>query len=325
MQRNRFLRQMALITSAGLLTSVSQSFTKVPKNIADDSFLSGENMLGSDDEDSSGANGRSRLKTSLNAYSFNQLLSSGKMKLDELLRFCAAQGFDAVDLTGYYFKDYPQQPSDEYIFQIKRLAVGLGLEISGTGVRNDFTYSDKSKCDESLQLVKEWIDVAAKLGAPVLRVFAGTQEPAVGMRAKIEAQVIDYMKLCAEYGAKKGVIVAMQNHNDFIKTSDDVIKIVEGVKSDWFGLVLDIGSYRTGDPYQQIIDTTRYAVNWQIKENMYINGKEVPTDLNKVISIVRKSGYQGYIPIETLGAGDPYQKVPQMLTAVKKVLKETEN
>jgi hypothetical protein len=53
--------------------------------------------------------GGPRLKTSLNAYSFNKVLSdhlkgSGKgMSLFELLDFCAEQNFDAIDPTGYYF------------------------------------------------------------------------------------------------------------------------------------------------------------------------------------------------------------------------------
>jgi hypothetical protein len=34
---------------------------------------------------------------------------------------------------------------DEYLFKVKRMALRLGLEISGTGVRNDFTIADKTK------------------------------------------------------------------------------------------------------------------------------------------------------------------------------------
>lgn len=49
----------------------------------------------------------SKLKISLNAYSFNELLTNGSMTLDDLLDFCAANDFDAVDLTAYYFPGYP--------------------------------------------------------------------------------------------------------------------------------------------------------------------------------------------------------------------------
>jgi sugar phosphate isomerase/epimerase len=108
------------------------------------------------------------LKTSLNAFCFNEPLLNGKMTINEVLDFCAATGFEGVDLTGYYFKGYPQVPSDEYLFQIKRQAFRLGLDISGTGIRNDFTIADKTKRDQEVVLVKNWIEVAAKIGAPVI-------------------------------------------------------------------------------------------------------------------------------------------------------------
>jgi len=54
-----------------------------------------------------------RLKPGLNAYSFNAQLMNGSMSISDMLEFCADTGFDAVDITGYYFKDYPQPPSDK--------------------------------------------------------------------------------------------------------------------------------------------------------------------------------------------------------------------
>ena len=85
-------------------------------------------------------------------------------------------GFDGVDITGYYFKGYPLAPSDEYIYRIKRRAFGLGVEISGTGIRNDFTIADKNKRQQEVEHVKKWIEVASKMGAPVIRIFAGNQQ-----------------------------------------------------------------------------------------------------------------------------------------------------
>ena len=92
------------------------------------------------------------------------------------------------------------------------------------------------------------------------------------------------------------------------------------LQSDWFGLILDTGSYRSGDPYQQIADTIKYAVNWQLKENIFVNGVEQPTDVDKVISIIKRSSYRGYLPIETLGPGDPKVKIPVFLDKVVKAL-----
>ncbi len=264
--------------------------------------------------------GGSKLKISLNSYSFNEPLRNGSITLSTLLDICAINGFDAVDLTGYYFPGYPAVPPDDFIYALKKKAFLLGIDISGTGVRNDFTNPDENKRKEDILLVKKWIEVAEKLGAPVIRIFSGTQIPAGFTWEKVMLWMVKDIKECVAYGKQHGVIVAIQNHNDFIKTADQAQKIIEAVNSDWFGLVLDIGSYRSGDPFKQIEQTVKYAVNWQLKENMYVNGAEVKTDLNKVIAIIKASGYRGYVPIETLGAGDPAIKVPQFLGEVRKAL-----
>jgi sugar phosphate isomerase/epimerase len=125
---------------------------------------------------------------------------------------------------------------------------------------------------------------------------------------------------CVAYGKAHGVMVAVQNHDDFLKTADDVIKIMDAIESDWYGLILDTGSYRTADPYEEIAQTIKYAVNWQIKEKIFIGGKEVDVDMDKLIAIIKSSGYRGYIPLETLGEGDPKQKVSALLDKTRKSL-----
>lgn len=267
------------------------------------------------------ANGNHRLKLSLNAFSFNDALSNGSMNLDQLLEFCADAGFDAVDLTAYYFPGYPNVPNDEYLYNLKRKAFGLGLEISGTGVRNDFTYPDKKKRKESIALVKKWIEAAEKIGAPVIRIFAGNQKPEGYSRDQILGWMKNDIAKCVEYGKKHGVVVAIQNHNDFIQTAGQAIELIKMIDDPrWFGLILDTGSYRVGDPYEEIAKTANYAVNWQVKEKIFINGEEQETDLDKLTGIIKGSKYRGYLPIETLGPGDPKVKVPNLLNKLKKAL-----
>jgi len=50
-----------------------------------------------------------RLKLSLNAYSFNGPWRAGTMTLDDVIRFCAEQGVDGLDATGYYMPGYPSK------------------------------------------------------------------------------------------------------------------------------------------------------------------------------------------------------------------------
>jgi len=261
-----------------------------------------------------------RLKTSLNAYSFNDPLTKGEMTIFDMLEFCANAGFDAVDITGYYFKGYPLVPPDDYLFAIKRKAFSLGIEISGTGVRNDFTIADKSKRDLEVMLVKNWIDVAVKIGAPVIRIFAGTQKNEGITIDQVTEWMLKDIQTCVEYGKQRGVIIGIQNHNDFILTADQVIKIIRAINSEWFGLILDTGSFRQLDAYAEIEKAIPYAVNWQVKEKIWLNGTEVETDLERLMKIIKASGYKGYLPIETLGAGDPKVKIPALLEKLKKAM-----
>ena len=260
------------------------------------------------------------LKTALNAYSFNAPLMDGSMTINDMLDFCAANGFEGVDITGYYFKGYPQVPSDEYIFQIKRKAFRLGIEISGIGVRNDFTIADKTKRELEVALVKNWIEVAAKIGAPVIRIFAGNQKNDGITKEQVTEWMLKDIQTCVGYGKQHGVIIGLQNHNDFIQTADQVNKIIENINSEWLGLILDTGSYRVLDPYQEIADSIKHTVNWQIKENVFIKGAEVETDMDKLMGIIKSSAYKGYLPIETLGAGDPKTKINALHAKLQKAM-----
>jgi hypothetical protein len=53
---------------------------------------------------------------------------------------------------------------------------------------------------------------------------------------------------------------------------------------------------------------------------MFINGTEADTDLNKLINMIKASGYRGYLPIETLGEGDPKIKVKALFEKIQKAL-----
>lgn len=260
------------------------------------------------------------LKTSLNAYSFNKPLTEGTMSLDDLIHFCSGQGFGGVDITAYYFPGYPEVPSDQFLYDIKRKAFRAGLEITGTGVRNDFTHADRGKRQESIQLVKNWILAAEKLGAPVVRVFAGTQAHPDHTWDEVAAWMVEDLKECAAFGKQHGVMIGLQNHADFIQTAAEVKKILDAVNSEWIGLILDTGSYRKEDPYQAIAETIPYAINWQVKEKIFVDGKEVDVDLTRLMKIIKSSTYKGYLPIETLGPGDPFQKVPAFFKKVRKAL-----
>jgi sugar phosphate isomerase/epimerase len=242
------------------------------------------------------------------------------MTLADTVHFCAKQGVDALDATGYYFPGYPNTPTDEYVYNLKRVAFVNGVAISGTGVHNDFAVADPSARKKDVQLIKDWIVVASKLGAPVIRVFSGGALPAGYTFEQALAWMADDLRECAAFGKDHGVIVAVQQHNDFLKTAAETIQLIDAVGSDWFACILDIGSLRSGDPYAEIQKLVPYAVSWQIKEEVGRNGKSEPTDLTKIKAIIDHSGYRGYLPFEALDSGDPRPKIIAFLDTIRRTL-----
>jgi sugar phosphate isomerase/epimerase len=254
-----------------------------------------------------------------------------KMTLFDLIDFCSKNNIDGCDPTGYFFPTYPTPPTDAYIYSLKRHAFELGVGISGTGVRNNFTTADVSLRNYSVQKIKNWVEVAAKLGAPVLRVFCDTQMRALtwhdvslgAPREQVRDWIIADLKECTAHAERFGVIIGVQNHGDFLQTGDQVLELIQGVDSDWCGAIVDTGYFNHApDPYAEMEKVAPYAVNWQIKQSPLGEESDVPMDLVRLLRIVRASGYSGYLPIETLES-NPDVAVPEMVNKIRAAIAQT--
>ncbi len=250
-----------------------------------------------------------RPKLSLNLYSFNDLLRSGKLSLDEVIDFCFKEGYEALDPTAYYFKGYPEVPSNEYLFAFKRKVFDKGLEISGTGIRNDFSVPDKPAREEYVRLIENWALATSKMGIPVMRIFAGHEIKDDQQWEEAYAWMTEDFRRCAAIGESFGVIMALQNHGEYIKNADQVIRIMKDVNSPWFKLHLDIANFGEENVYEAIEKVIGYAVNWQVKEFVTIDGQPSDPDYIAIMKIIKDNGYTGYLPLETLGEGDPFDKL----------------
>ncbi|HEV1285276.1 MAG TPA: sugar phosphate isomerase/epimerase family protein [Bryobacteraceae bacterium] len=280
-------------------------------------------------------------KVSLNAYSFNKMLNDSikgraeGITLIKVIEFAAKNKFEGVDPTGYFLPGYPAVPKPSYVEELKKRAADLGLGISGTGVRNNFTTADKAVRDQGVAHIKQWVEVAAQLGAPVVRVFADTQMRAQNWqtvsngasRADVQNYIAAALRECADCGKKYGVRIGVQNHGDFLQTGEELMTLIKAVGSEWCGPIVDTGYFKTPDPYVDIALVAPHALNWQIKQSPLGEDSEVPTDLNKLMRIIRKSGYLGYLPIETLSPRgkpyDPFTVIPAFADQLRAAIKAT--
>jgi len=270
----------------------------------------------------------SYMKLSLAAYSFNKQLGGrnwpkpsnkpGTMTLSDFIDFSADQNVDAVELTSYYF---PNPLSKEYLLGIKEQTFRLGLDISGTAIGNDFCVLPGPARDAELQLCRQWIDFAAEMGAPVIRIFAG-KIPAGKTEEQAIELCVDGINESLKYAAQRGVTLALENHHGITSTPAQLLSIVKQVTpSPWFGINFDSGNFLTADPYGDLEQIASYAVNAQVKVSIKPNGgAKQPSDLGRVVKILNAAGYRGYLVLEYEEPEDPRVEVPKYLDQLRELI-----
>jgi sugar phosphate isomerase/epimerase len=240
-----------------------------------------------------------------------------RIDLFQFVDFCAEHGCAGAELTSYYF---PPELTDEFLLQLKRHAFLRGIAISGSAVGNNFTLPAGEKRDHEIAMVKKWIDHAALLGAPHVRVFAGSL-PADMPRGQSVSLCISALEDCCDYAGSKGVFLGLENHGGIVAEPSGLLEIVKAVKSPWFGVNLDTGNFHTDDPYADLEKCAPYAVNVQLKAEITRRGRDAePSDLPRLVRILREANYQGYVALEYESKEDPWTAVPVLLKRLRPLM-----
>ena len=262
---------------------------------------------------------------SLAAYSFRQFFKDGNkavppadkaLDMFKFIDFCADQGCAGAELTSYYF---PKELTPEYLVQVRRHAFLRGVAISGTAVGNNFALPAGEALSKQIADVKRWIDHAAILGAPHIRVFAGAAKGITDAEAR--KMCIGTLEQVSDYAGTKGVFLGLENHGGIVAEADGLLEILRAVKSPWLGVNLDTGNFHTDDPYGDLAKCAAYAVNVQVKVEIKKRGQTVaePSDYGRLVKILKDANYQGYVALEYEAAENPFAAVPPALKKLKEL------
>ena len=267
------------------------------------------------------------MKLSLAAYSFRHYLTDHRrgtkptaaapMTLESFVDLCAEYPLDGVEPTSYYV---PDPPPDGYLRALRRRAFLLGLTISGTAIGNTFTHPPGEKREEQMAYTKRWIDRAAELGAPTIRIFAGDVQKGT-TEAQARQWCIDAIRDACAYAATRGVILALENHGGIVTTADQLLSIVREIDSDWFGVNWDSGNFRSADPYAELKAIAPYAVTAQIKVSIGVAGTSQPADWTRVVGILEDAGYRGWVALEYEEQEDAKTAVPRLLDQLHRLIR----
>jgi sugar phosphate isomerase/epimerase len=255
--------------------------------------------------------GRSFFKLGIAAYTYRQLLNLTRkppdMTLDGFIDLAATMPFDAVELTEYFFPE----TSTRYLAGLKGRCTRLGLDVSGTAIRTDFCVNNATRLKEEVDRCKAWVERTSRLGGKTIRIFGGTVARG-DTEERARRQCIDAIQECCEHAGQFGIYLALENHGGITGTSEQMLALVRAIKSDWFGVNLDTGNFRTKDPYADLERLAPYAVVVQMKTEISREGrKPEEADLKRKFTMLRNVNYRGYVVLEYEAAEDAKTAVPR--------------
>tara|TARA_B100001013_G_scaffold329020_1_gene243101 strand:- start:410 stop:1234 length:825 start_codon:yes stop_codon:yes gene_type:complete len=246
-------------------------------------------------------------KLSLMSLSYRDTLQSGKMSLMNFLDTARELRVDGVDLHTSIFPDTEAAT----LRQIRMDCLKRGLNICYIGISNNFGKPQEELPDE-VATVKKWLDVAAEMGVPLVRIFAAWVRDDKDEEA-VWTRMMPCMEEIAAHAAERGVILGLHNHNHgcVTRTGADVLRILDEIGSPYFSHILDTGQY-AGSPgasgnrgkvdpnydfYGSIEQTAPRAIHVRCKIYRIETGREEWLDYDRIFKIIDALDYNGYLSV----------------------------
>lgn len=258
---------------------------------------------------------KSRLRTALCAYSFRQALQAKELQYSDLIPMAVDNGIDGLDLTVYWFPN----TSDSFLLPLRREAYRNAVEIYSISIRTNMCQPTPELREKEIAEVRKWVDVANTLGAGHIRVFGGNV-PKDATEDQAAGWVKEVLKRSADYAATKGIILGLENHGGITERAERIIEIVKAVDTPWVGINLDTGNFNRR-VFEQIEMCLPYSVNVQVKAEMRDDtGQRGRQDWNRVVGMIARSGYRGYLALEYESQEPAATAVPRLLGELRQVM-----
>jgi len=186
---------------------------------------------------------------------------------------------------------------------------------------------------ERLQAVEnhyKWINAAKYLGCHSIRVNAAGN----GTAEEVADAAIDGLGRLAEYGAKEGINVIVENHGSYSSNGEWLSNVMAQVGSEYCGTLPDFGNFciergpegclESYDMYKGVELLMPYAKGVSAKShNFDAQGNETDIDFKRMMGIVKDAGFNGWVGVEFEGSEmSEYEGIRATKELLQKVGKE---
>jgi sugar phosphate isomerase/epimerase len=216
--------------------------------------------------------------------------------------------------------DHFHSSDPAYLASLREAIAKAGSHIVDLGLSGrQFYSSDSGTRAEAVEFGKKWIDVAVAVGSPSVRQHVS------GRRGETPNTTLAAVSLgeMAEYGAKRNVVVNLENDNAVAEDPFFLVGVIEKVNSRHLRALPDFGNSLPGHDAafneRAVGAMLKHAYNMcHVKDTLRsANGETHVVDLKKMFALAKASGFKGYFSMEfDTKSGDPF-------SGTKKLIEET--
>lgn len=241
------------------------------------------------------------VKLSLAEWSLHRAIQTGKMTNLDFPRIARTQyNIGAIEYVSVLFDGKASAEDPVYLQKLKSECEKYHVisNLIMVDHEGDLGDADPVKRKIAVENHYKWVKVAQFLGCHSIRVNAAGE----GTPEEVKKTVTDGLSKLCDYASKYHINVIVENHWGNSSNPDWLVQVIKSVNKSNCGLLPDFGNFDKADRYRAVEQMMPYAKGVSAKSYEFdTQGNETKVDFKKMLDIVYKSGYNGYLGIEYEG------------------------
>jgi len=276
------------------------------------------------------------MKIGITQYSYHRTMADGAMDYEGFINKAAALGFETVDIVGYWWKDEMAESA-----KCQDWCKAAGGDLAAYAIRDNLVVLDEAEQDEQCEQIRHGLEIAARMNAPMMRVFGGHLTDDIDNEQAYELVVKGFKKVAGD-AEKAKVILALEDHGGMPGTSGEVLRVMEAVGSEYIKPLVDLGNFlgKGQRPEEAVKDLASTAAMTHVKDFKLLpkDGDEGrpckygdynllgctvgdgTIDLVQCFQTLADAGYDGSITLEYEGSEDEETGIKRSLEAIRNAL-----
>jgi sugar phosphate isomerase/epimerase len=261
-------------------------------------------------------------KLAISQFSFASQFWTKKLDPLDFAAKSKELGITGLDYCSMFFAD---KATDQiYLAELKKRAADNGsynlrIMVDLVGVPGSLGNPDVKLRLKQVESHYQWIDAAATLGCPMIRVNMDGE----GNPDDVAKASVDSLGRLLEYGKKQNIDVIVENHVGISCNAAWLAGVMKQVNNSHCGTLADFGNFcinRTKpetndvagymktkcleeyDRYKGISELMPFAKGVHAKTHLFdSSGNDTETDFYRMFKIIKDSGFKGWVSIEYEG------------------------